>query len=150
MIKFPSWYTDHPNNARSGEESRPTEADRETDRGHSNTTGATDQPVPTVLGSSRRGDTMNIGQAGGVDGARPVQPSPALRSGEQAYQKPVEKPRTDQVEISKEARVRQKIAEAPDVRTDRIAELKALIDSGEYETDERIAGAVDRIIDESL
>lgn len=94
---------------------------------------------------------MNVGNAGGVDGARPIQPSPALKSGDQAYQKAsTEKPRTDQVEISSEARVRQKIAEAPAVRSDRIAELKALIDSGQYETDARIAGAVDRIIDESL
>lgn len=93
---------------------------------------------------------MNVGQTGGVDGARPIQPSPALKPNDQAYQKAAEKPRTDQVEISPEARVRQKIAEAPAERSGRIAELKSLIDSGQYETDARIAGAVDRIIDESL
>lgn len=150
MIKFPSGFADSPNGGSSGWSPSSSPADWQPDRGEPNPTGAMDLPVPSVLGSSRRGDDLNIGHTGGIDGARPITPSHARPTEPTKPTAPTEKTRSDQVEISQQARIRQKLAEAPAERTDRIAELKALIESGEYETDERIRGAVDRIVDESL
>jgi len=57
-------------------------------------------------------------------------------------------PVADRAEISEVARLLNKLAEVPDIRMDRVAELRQLISSGQYETPERIAGAVDRILEE--
>lgn len=54
----------------------------------------------------------------------------------------------DHAEISEVARLLNKMSEVPDVRMDRVAELKELIGSNRYETPERIQKAVDRILEE--
>jgi len=54
----------------------------------------------------------------------------------------------DRAEISEVARLLNKLAAVPDVRMDRVAELRQLIAAGQYETPERIAGAVDKILEE--
>lgn len=54
----------------------------------------------------------------------------------------------DRVEISEVARLLDKLASVPEIRMDRVEELRALIESGKYETPERIAGAVERILEE--
>ena len=54
----------------------------------------------------------------------------------------------DRAEISEGARLLNKLAEVPDVRMDRVQELRGLIASGRYETPERIAKTVDRILEE--
>jgi anti-sigma28 factor (negative regulator of flagellin synthesis) len=54
----------------------------------------------------------------------------------------------DRAEISEEARLLSKLAEVPDIRTDKVDELKRLIASGRYETAERIARTVDKILEE--
>ncbi len=54
----------------------------------------------------------------------------------------------DRAEISEEARLLSKLAEVPDVRVDRVSELKQLIASGRYETAERIEKTVERILEE--
>lgn len=76
---------------------------------------------------------------------RAAQPAPRPAAANQA----------DSVEISPEAQAAQaaeqlsaKIAELPDIRQDRVNELRAKIASGAYETDERIDGALERLLDE--
>jgi len=54
----------------------------------------------------------------------------------------------DRAEISEEARLLAKLAEVPDIRIDKINELRELIASGRYETAERIQKTVERILDE--
>jgi len=54
----------------------------------------------------------------------------------------------DRAEISEAARLLNKLAEVPDIRADRVQELRQLITSGRFETPERIAGAVDKILEE--
>jgi negative regulator of flagellin synthesis FlgM len=58
------------------------------------------------------------------------------------------KPVGDRAEISETARLLDKLAQVPDIRADRVAELKALIASGRFETPERVAGAVEKILEE--
>ncbi|MCA8961518.1 MAG: flagellar biosynthesis anti-sigma factor FlgM [Planctomycetes bacterium] len=95
---------------------------------------------------------MNVPSTGGVDGARPVQPIRPSSQAERAYRAAESTParKTDQVEISTEAKLLNKISELPDIRADKVAELKRLIAEGAYDTEERVRGAVDRMIDESL
>jgi len=54
----------------------------------------------------------------------------------------------DRVEISEEARLLSKLAEVPEVRMDKNQELRQLIEAGRYETPERIAKAVEKILEE--
>jgi len=54
----------------------------------------------------------------------------------------------DRAEISDVARLLNKLSEVPDIRADRVAELRELIASGRYETPERISRTVDKILEE--
>lgn len=54
----------------------------------------------------------------------------------------------DRAEISEEARLLAKLAEVPDIRVDKVNELRDLIASGRYETAERIQKTAERILDE--
>jgi anti-sigma28 factor (negative regulator of flagellin synthesis) len=54
----------------------------------------------------------------------------------------------DRAEISEEARLLSKLAEVPEVRTERVHELRELIAAGQYETAERIAGTVEKLLEE--
>jgi hypothetical protein len=81
-----------------------------------------------------------IGGPGRIDLHRiqPQQPADIQGSG----------PIGDRAEISDVARLLNKLAEVPEVRADRVQELKALIDSGRFETPERVAGTVEKILEE--
>ena len=54
----------------------------------------------------------------------------------------------DEVSISPEADLVSQVHQLPDIRADRVADLRAQIASGTYETDEKISGALDRLLDE--
>jgi anti-sigma28 factor (negative regulator of flagellin synthesis) len=54
----------------------------------------------------------------------------------------------DRIEISERARFLEKLSQVPSVRAERVEELQRLIAAGEFESPERIAGAVDRILEE--
>ncbi len=54
----------------------------------------------------------------------------------------------DQLDISEAAQLAAQVNDLPDVRLDRVAELRAEIASGNYETEARLSGAVDRLLDE--
>jgi len=54
----------------------------------------------------------------------------------------------DQLDISPEADLVSRVREMPDVRSDRVAELRAAIQAGTYETEAKLNLAVDRLFDE--
>ncbi len=54
----------------------------------------------------------------------------------------------DQLDISQEADLVSRINSLPDVRADRVADLRAQIASGAYETDAKLDVALDRLLDE--
>ena len=54
----------------------------------------------------------------------------------------------DQLDISNEADMVSRSRELPEMRADRVAELRAAIESGTYETPERLEVAVGRLLDE--
>ncbi len=55
---------------------------------------------------------------------------------------------TDQVDISAEAELVSRVHDIPDVRTDRVADIRAEIDAGVYETEEKLELAIGRLLDE--
>ena len=90
---------------------------------------------------------MEINGLGHVDGAQPIR-SP--------HRAEAIEPRTttdsvfgaDEIDISSEAEMISKINDLPEMRTDRVAEIRAEIDAGVYETSEKLDVAVGRLLDE--
>jgi len=54
----------------------------------------------------------------------------------------------DQLDISPEADMISRVHELPDVRADRVAEIRQQIEAGTYETAEKMDVAVGRLLDE--
>ncbi len=54
----------------------------------------------------------------------------------------------DQLDISPEADLASRISGMPEMRMDRVAEIRAQIASGAYETDAKLDAALDRLLDE--
>ena len=54
----------------------------------------------------------------------------------------------DQLDISHEADLVSRVREMPSIRQDRVAEIRAQIASGAYETDDKLNGALERLLDE--
>ena len=57
-------------------------------------------------------------------------------------------PAADELTLSPEATLASQLRAIPDIRADRVAELKAQIASGAYETDAKLNVALDRMLDE--
>ena len=55
---------------------------------------------------------------------------------------------TDQLDISPEASLISRMADIPDIRADRVAEIKAQIAAGVYETEAKLDTALERLLDE--
>jgi len=54
----------------------------------------------------------------------------------------------DELQLSTAGQLASLLNDVPDVRQDRVSQLRAAIQSGTYETPERLSGAVDRLLDE--
>ena len=54
----------------------------------------------------------------------------------------------DQLDISPEADFVSQVRDLPDVRTDKVAAIKAQIQAGTYDTDEKLDIALSRLLDE--
>ena len=83
-----------------------------------------------------------IPSAAGVQGIDPV----AAANAPVATNQPMAI--NDVVEISTAARLAAKVNELPDVRADLVAQVKAQIEAGTYETPQRIEATIDRLMDE--
>ena len=54
----------------------------------------------------------------------------------------------DELDISHEAELVSRVKELPDIRTDLVADIRAQIESGTYETEEKMDIALGRLLDE--
>ena len=54
----------------------------------------------------------------------------------------------DRLDISEAGQIAGRLADVPDIRADRVQELRAAIQSGNYETADKLSTAVDRLLDE--
>ncbi len=55
---------------------------------------------------------------------------------------------SDSLDISEAGQLAGRVADLPDIRADRVAELRAAIQNGTYETDAKLNTALDRLLDE--
>ncbi len=55
---------------------------------------------------------------------------------------------SDELQISDAARLIDSARELPDIRQDRVAEIRSAIANGTYETQERLGGAVEQLLNE--
>ena len=93
-------------------------------------------------------------QVNGIHGSQGVSPTNRVESAKATQSTAITNP-TDQVEISPEAEIASQAAdlvsqihELPEIRLDRVDQIREAIDSGTYETEEKINIAVDRLLDE--
>jgi len=89
---------------------------------------------------------MDIGRTEGVQGTGNVQGP--RRIGGVPPASPASVP-LDKVEISDVARLVSEIQALPQVRPDRIDTVRRLIESGRFETSERLEGAIGRFLQET-
>ena len=78
---------------------------------------------------------------------RGAAPSPAKLNGA-APRDGAAEPSPDRVEVSEHARLLDRLRRLPDVRTDRVENVRAAIESGRYETDERLNVAIERLLED--
>jgi len=81
------------------------------------------------------------GAAGGIEPTSGVTPTQPLAEAEATF---------DTVEISTAARLAAKVREVPDIRADLVAQVRAEIEAGTYETAERLDVTINRLMDELL
>ena len=89
---------------------------------------------------------MEIQSTGGISGPDPIQPNRIPAGGARPSER--SHPATDRAEISERARFSAQLRDVPPIRKEKVEELRKLIDAEEYETPERIEGAVDRLLEE--
>ncbi len=90
---------------------------------------------------------MDIGRTEGVGGPDRIEGKnrpPKTGSSSSGSPSP-----TDKVEISEGARLISELTSMPATRTEKIEQLRQVVESGEYETDERLEGAIDNFLREN-
>jgi negative regulator of flagellin synthesis FlgM len=82
-----------------------------------------------------------------LHGAQPIGPPHSSRVSRPAAE-PGATPIQDELEISDAARLAEQARAAPEVRQQRVEAIRARIAEGTYETQEKLAIAVERLLDE--
>lgn len=90
---------------------------------------------------------MEIHGAGGAQGAQPIYPRLAAFTVESGGTVQTQAPR-DRVEISQIGRMLDGVARLPEIRQERVDEVRRQIAAGVYETPEKLEIALDRLMDE--
>ena len=90
---------------------------------------------------------MEVNGPGSIPSTSPIRtPAPATPSPGKVVQKPATT--TDNIEISAAGQMLDKLQQSPEVRAERLAQIKAAIDAGEYETPAKLEAALERMINE--
>lgn len=89
---------------------------------------------------------MEINGAGNVTGPEPIRPNRISSSSSSQPLSSTEKP--DRAEISEIARLKALLEKTPDIRVDKIEQIRAEIQAGKYETSEKIQTVIDRLLEE--
>ena len=82
-----------------------------------------------------------------VHGPQPVN-APHRTNASQSTARPEHVSTVDQLDISTEAELISRIHDVPDIRSDRVQEIKAQLASGAYETGDKLDIAIERLLDE--
>ena len=90
---------------------------------------------------------MEVHGIGPVQGSSPISASrPAAEVQRTSETKPIAS--RDEVEISSGGKMLENLHQSPDVRAERLAQIKAAIEAGEYETPEKLEAALSRMLSE--
>jgi len=81
----------------------------------------------------------------GNSGIRPVR---AERQSLPGDRKPAQSAGQDRVEISEVARLLNRLAELPEIRTEKVEQVRAAIARGDYETPDKIEVVVERLLEQ--
>jgi negative regulator of flagellin synthesis FlgM len=92
---------------------------------------------------------MEIYGAGGTQGPQPIYPRLAAFSLEAGQAVHANAPR-DHVEISPLGKMLDGIGQLPEIRHERVDEIRRQIAAGSYETPEKLELALDRMLDEMM
>lgn len=91
---------------------------------------------------------MNVNNVGGNSPVQKLTNSPVQKS--IPTDAPKQLPATDRLELSGVSHLLKALKSNSDVRTDKVAEIKAAIADGSYEDDKKMDVAVDRLLDDLL
>ncbi len=94
---------------------------------------------------------MEVNGTGSVQGGSPlkqVQPTTEPVDGVQATDQSTSISPQDEVEISPAARMMEALNQSPEFRAERLAQIKAEIDAGTFETPEKLEIALERLLHE--
>jgi negative regulator of flagellin synthesis FlgM len=81
-----------------------------------------------------------------VHGPQPLGPPHTVRSAPAAA--PSSHSFVDELDLSDAGQLAARVHDLPEIRADRVAELRRQIAAGNYETDEKLNVALDRLLDE--
>lgn len=87
-------------------------------------------------------DVSGIGSVSGATPARAVSPTSTVSP--TAAGTPVAAPR-DELEISSAGKMLDRLSETPEIRAERLAQIKEAIDNGAYDTDEKLEAALSKM-----
>ena len=90
---------------------------------------------------------MQIHGPAHLHGPQPINSPHKIESNEQSNASQQSTP-VDQLDISPEADLVSRARSTPDIRQDLVARIRSEIAAGKYETEEKISGAVDALLDE--
>lgn len=90
---------------------------------------------------------MEIRGPGGVDGPGPVTPVERRTGPAEPVRGPANPP-VDEVQISELAHLKALLAKVPEVRQDKVDQVRAEIEAGTYETPAKIDETIERLLDE--
>ena len=91
--------------------------------------------------------SMDVSGIGSVSGGIPTRAvSPTTSVSQPSTASSVESPR-DQLEISSAGKMLDRLSETPEVRAERLAQIKEAIENGAYDTDEKLEAALSKMID---
>ncbi len=88
-------------------------------------------------------DVRGVGSVSGTTPIRPQQGTPA------SLKTPVSRPQApqDQLELSSAGKMLDQLSQTPDMRAERLAQIKEAIANGTYDTDEKLEAALSRMFD---
>jgi negative regulator of flagellin synthesis FlgM len=90
---------------------------------------------------------MQIHGPSQIHGAQPIHGPHPARSAEPAAS-PASAGMGDRLDISEAGQLADRLAEIPDMRGDRVQDIRAALADGTYETDEKLDIALERLLDE--
>lgn len=88
---------------------------------------------------------MDVSGIGSVSGGSPIRGVTPTATTQPATA-PIAVPK-DELEISSAGKMLDRLSEAPEVRAERIAQIKEAIENGAYDTDEKLEAALSRMFD---